>query len=260
MAIAKTSTKTRSVADRGQEHPFRPIMALKAALEVVDQLTFAILAGWYEPGDKLPIIPELSKAMKVSPPVVGEAIHLLSDARVLDIRRGNQGGITVRSAEIPLSITKLLRPRRLSSALMTVVEARRPVEIAIVRLAAERATEEDFEDLQRTNERLVLARGKPRPWTQAHNAFHYTIGRAAGNVLLAHTQHELLEEIALMLHNFEQRFMDPDRTIREHHDTLAALRTRDPDAAERMMNQQLLEFEELATRFDARKNSRRTSR
>jgi GntR family transcriptional repressor for pyruvate dehydrogenase complex len=246
MAIAKTSTKTRSVADRGQEHPFRPIMALKAALEVVDQLTFAILAGWYEPGDKLPIIPELSKAMKVSPPVVGEAIHLLSDARVLDIRRGNQGGITVRSAEIPLSITKLLRPRRLSSALMTVVEARRTVV--------------DFVDLKRTNERLVLARGKPRPWTQAHNAFHYTIGRAAGNVLLAHTQHELLEEIALMLHNFEQRFMDPDRTIREHHDTLAALRTRDPDAAERMMNQQLLEFEELATRFDARKNSRRTSR
>lgn len=233
-------------------------MALKAALEVADQLTFAILSGWYQPGDRLPIIPELGKAMKVSPPVVGEAIHLLSDAGVLDVRRGNQGGITVRSAEIPLSITKLLRPRRVSSTLMAVVEARRPVEIAIVRLAAERATDEDFEDLQQTNERLALARGKPRPWTQAHNAFHYTIARAAGNALLAHTQHELLEEIALMLHNFDQRFMDPDRTIREHRDTLAALRTRDPDTAERTMHQHLLEFEELATRFDARKSNRRT--
>lgn len=228
-------------------------MALKSAHEVVDQLTFAILSGWYEPGDKLPIIPELSRAMKVSPPVVGEAIRLLGDARVLDVRRGYQGGITVRSAEIPVSITRLLRPRRVSSTLMSVVEARRPVEIAIVRLAAVRASAEDFEDLQRTNERLVLARGKPRPWTQAHNAFHYTMGRAAGNVLLAHMQHELLEEIALMLHNFDERFMEPDRTIREHRDTLAALRTRDPDRAERMMHQHLLEFEELATRFDARK-------
>lgn len=240
--------------------PFRPIKALKAALEAVDQLTFSIVSGWYEVGDRLPTIPELSKAMNVSPPVIGEAIHILSDAGVLEIRRGNQGGITVKSGDIPLSVTKRIRPRRVATTLMSVVEARRPVEIAIVRLAAVRATEEDFEYLERTNAKLVLSKGDPKPWTQAHNAFHYAVARAAGNTVLVHVQHELLEEMALILHNFDERFMEPDRTIREHHETLAALRTRDPDVAEAAMHQHLIEFEELAERFDEAKGKRRKRR
>ena len=224
-------------------------MGSKAALEVADQITFAILSGWYEVGDRLPIIPELSKAMKVSPPVIGEAIGLLSDARVVEVRRGSQGGTIVLSSDIPAAVTKLSRPR-LATSLRSIVEARRPVEIAIVRLAAVNATEDDLEDLERANARLLLARGEPRPWTDAHNSFHYTMGRAAGNEVLAHFQHELLEEIALMLDNFDDRFMDPDRTIREHRDTLAALRTRDPEVAARVMHDHLLEFEELAEQFD----------
>jgi GntR family transcriptional repressor for pyruvate dehydrogenase complex len=79
------------------------------------------------------------------------------------------------------------------------------------------------------------------------------MGRAAGNEVLAQFQHELLEEIALMLDNFDDRFMDPDRTIREHRDTLTALRTRDPDVAADVMHQHLLEFEELAEQFDAQR-------
>jgi GntR family transcriptional regulator, transcriptional repressor for pyruvate dehydrogenase complex len=236
--------------------PFRPISARKAAIDAVDQLTFSIVSGWYEVGDKLPTIPELSKAMNVSPPVIGEAIHILSDAGVLDIRRGNMGGIKVKSADIPVAVTEKVRPRRVATTLMSVVEARRPVEIAIVRLAAVRATEEDFEYLERTNARLVLSKGNPKPWTQAHNAFHYAMARAAGNTVLVHIQHELLEEMALILHNFDERFMEPDRTIREHHETLAALRTRDPEIAEAAMHQHLIEFEELADRFDEAKERR----
>ena len=231
-------------------------MASKAALEVADQMTFAILSGAYEVGDRLPIIPELSKAMNVSPPVVGEAIGLLRDAGVLDVRRGNNGGIIVRSADIPLEVTKLSRPYRANS-LRSIVEARRPVEIAIIQLAATRATEDDLDDLERANERLVEARGKPRPWTEAHNSFHYIMGRAARSELLAHFQHELLEEIAMMLDHFDDRFMEPDRTIREHRDTLAALRSRDGERCAQVMDQHLKEFEELADSFDARQGSSR---
>jgi GntR family transcriptional repressor for pyruvate dehydrogenase complex len=229
-------------------------MASKAALEVADQITFAILSGWYAVGDRLPIIPELSKAMNVSPPVIGEAIRLLSNAGVLEVRRGSQGGTMVVSADIPAAVTKLSRPR-LATSLRPIVDARRPVELAIVRLAAVNASEDDLDDLEKSNARLLLARGQPRPWTEAHNAFHYTMGRAAGNEVLAQFQHELLEEIALMLDNFDDRFMDPDRTIREHRDTLAALRTRDADVAADVMHQHLLEFEELAEQFDARRQA-----
>jgi GntR family transcriptional repressor for pyruvate dehydrogenase complex len=244
---------TRAEIVDGPASPFRAIDNLKAAHEAVAQLTFAILSGWYEVGDRLPIIPELSKAMKVSPPVVGEAIHLLSEAGVLEVRRGSQGGITVKSAYIPVSITEMVRPRRVAKTLQAIVEARRPVEIEIVRLAAIHATDESLGKLEMNNARLVLARGEPRPWTQAHNAFHYGIGRAAGNPLLAHFQHELLEEMAVILHDYDERFMEPDLTIREHRETLEALRTRDPDIAVEAMSRHLVEFEELAEHFDAQK-------
>jgi GntR family transcriptional repressor for pyruvate dehydrogenase complex len=185
---------------------------------------------------------------------VGDAIRLLRDAGVVEVRRGNQGGVKVLTADIPAAVTKLSRPRRATS-LTPVVEARRPIEIAVVRLAAVRATDDDFEDLERANAKLLLARGDPGPWREAHNAFHYTLGRAARNDVLAHFQHEILEEIALTLDGLSERFMDPDRTIREHRETLTALRTRDPEIAGEVMHQHLLEFEDLAERLDRRGES-----
>lgn len=211
-------------------NPFRPIMGSRAALEVADQMTFAILSGYYEPGSRLPTIPELGRAMSVSPPVISEAVRMLSDAGVLDVRRGSRGGITVRSSHIPAEIRKLSRPR-LTDTLRPVVEARRPVELAITRLAAVRITDSELGELERANARLILSRGNRKEWRAAHNTFHYTLGRSARNPVLAYFQHEILEEIALMLDGLHDRFMDPERTIREHRETLEALQAHDPDAA-----------------------------
>lgn len=219
-------------------------MGPKASSEVVDQLTFAIVSGLYEVGERLPTIPELSRAMNVSRPVVSEAIRILKDAGVLDVRRGHQGGITVLSEEVPVAVTMLSRPR-LATSLSPVVDARRPVEIAIAGLAAIHASEQHFEELEKANTRLVLARDNARVWNEAHNSFHYVMGRASGNRILTYFQHQLIEELALLLDNFDARFMDPSRTIHEHSETLEALRSRDPGIAIRVMDQHLREFEEL---------------
>jgi DNA-binding GntR family transcriptional regulator len=65
-------------------------------------------------------------------------------------------------------------------------------------------------------------------------------------VVLAFIQHDLLEEIALRLDDFDERFMDPERTIREHAETLTAVASGDPEEAARAMSAHLVEFEELA--------------
>lgn len=248
--MAAIEKRESDKARRPAEAVFRPIVGSRAALEVADQLAFAVMSGVYRPGEFLPTIEELAEVMRVSRPTVGEAVHLLADGGVLEARRGSKGGICVVTTVVPPSLLKLSRQRR-GRNLSEVVEARRPVEIALVRLAAVRATGEDFERLEASNELLVAAGDDKTAWAQAHNLFHAVIGHAAQNGLLAYVQHELLEELAILLDGYDDRYSDPDRTIREHRDTLAALRPRDPDLAEAAMDEHLRELEELAPLYDA---------
>jgi DNA-binding FadR family transcriptional regulator len=231
-----------------QETVFRPIAGSRSALEVADQIVYAIASGVYPEGSRLPTVGRLADLMGVSKPTIGEAVRLLADAKVVEPRRGATGGTVVLTSDIPLELLKLSRLRR-ASTLTELCEARRPVEIALVRLAAERGTEPDFEQLEMANKMLVAAM-TPREWTRANNLFHYGIGWASGNQHLAFFQREILEELAILLDGYDERYAVHERTIREHHDTLAALRTGDPEVAERAMDEHLREFEELAPEFD----------
>jgi GntR family transcriptional repressor for pyruvate dehydrogenase complex len=227
---------------------FQPVTGSRSALEVADQLVYAIASGIYPEGARLPTVERLADLMRVSKPTIGEAVRLLADAKVIQPRRGAYGGTVVLTSDIPLQLLKLSRPRR-ARTLTELCEARRPVEIALVRLAAQRATDADFQQLELANEMLVAAKNR-REWARANNLFHYGIGRAARNPHLAFFQREVLEELAILLDGYHERYAVRERTIQEHHDTLAALRTGDPDVAERAMDGQLREFEELAPEFD----------
>jgi GntR family transcriptional repressor for pyruvate dehydrogenase complex len=228
---------------------FQPIVGSRARFEVVDQLTMAIMSGRFQPGERLPTVDELARLMGVSKPTIGEALRLLADEGVVEVRRGANGGVVVLSSAVPPSLLKLSRHRR-GRTLGEVAEARRPIEIALVRLAAVRATEDDYAEMELANEFLSSSRSDPSAWGQANTLFHARIGRAAKNELLAYIQYEILQELVLLVEGWAERYSDPERTIREHRDTLAALRTRDPDKAEAAMDEQLREFEELAPGFD----------
>jgi GntR family transcriptional repressor for pyruvate dehydrogenase complex len=227
---------------------FQPIAGSRSALEVADQLVYAIASGAYPEGTRLPTVERLAELMRVSKPTIGEAVRLLAEAKVIEPRRGANGGTVVMTADIPLKLLKLSRPRR-ARTLSELCEARRPVEIALVRLAAQRATDADFKQLEFANQLLVAATTASE-WARANNLFHYGIGWAAHNQHLAFFQREILEELAILLDGYDERYAVRERTIKEHEDTLAALRRRDPDVAERAMDEQLREFEELAPRFD----------
>lgn len=237
---------------------FQPVTGSRSALEVADQIVFAIASGIYPEGERLPTVERLAELMRVSKPTIGEAVRLLADAKVVEPRRGANGGTVVLTSDIPLKLLKLSRPRR-ARTLSELCEARRPVEIALVRLAAQRATDADFRQLELANEMLLTAKNR-REWARANNLFHYGIGRAARNQHLAFFQREVLEELAILLDGYDERYAARERTIHEHHETLEALRTGDPDVAERAMDEQLREFEELAPKFDRQLSTPERSR
>lgn len=214
----------------------------------MDQIAHAIRAGHLAKGDRLPRISELAALMNVSQPTVGIAVRVLADAGVLEVKRGAAGGVTVRSAVIPPGVLRLTSQGR-ARHFTDLVEARRPIELALARLAVVRASEEDLAEMRRACELLEHSIGRTDAWVDANYMFHAAIGRAAHSELLAYFQIETVKELALLLtHDWTPRDVsDPQATIREHRAILDALERRDEEAVERAVKEHLTELELLVT-------------
>ena len=219
---------------------FYPISGPRAFEEVVDQITFAIRSGAFKPGDRLPLVEELAQTMRVSKPTIGEAIKVLSRAGVLVAQRGASGGLTVVSDNIPEALV-MRRPTGWREAtLKELVEARRPIEMQIVMLAAERATQEDYAALDYAIEQLK-AQGKLEGMRRMYyeNLFHYNLGRAARSELLAFHQHQIIEQLTLQLRDYFARTIDVSVTVHYHGRTLEALKRKDIKALEKITDEHL---------------------
>lgn len=219
---------------------FYPISGPRAFEEVVDQITFAIRAGAYKPGDRLPLVEELALTMQVSKPTIGEAIKVLSRAGLLVAQRGASGGLTVVSDQIPETLVMRRASGWREATLLELVEARRPIEMQIVKLAAERATEDDFKAMTYSIDQLKAlgtVQGMRRMYYE--NLFHYDLGRAARSELLAFYQHQILEQLTLLLHDFFARTIDVSVTVDMHVRTLEALKRRDIKTLERVTDEHM---------------------
>lgn len=223
---------------------FHPIANARAHEAVIEQITFAVRAGAFAPGDRLPNIDQLSRTMHVSKPVVGEALKVLSRAGVLHVQRGINGGLTVLTTEIPPTIMALGAPSPHLSV-PDILEARRPVEIQLAVLAGERATENDFAMLESCVDALRRLRRAPlEKRIRYDHLFHYNIGRAARSRALALYQHQILEQLFLRMRDYFKDIEDVDGVIALHAETLAALRTRDRATIERAVDLHLRPLEQ----------------
>lgn len=192
------------------------------------QITFAILSGAYAIGERLPNIEQLSLAMGVSKPVVGEALKVLTREKIVRAQRGSSGGVFVLTDNVPDSVMALTTPLRHLS-LSEIIEARHPIELQLALLAAERATKTDFETLQTCIDRLCEHRKSDLATRiRFDHLFHYTIARTARSGALALYQHQILEQLFVRMHDYFSRNEDVDAVIALHQRTLDAIRSRKP--------------------------------
>jgi GntR family transcriptional regulator, transcriptional repressor for pyruvate dehydrogenase complex len=222
---------------------FRPMHDPRMHERVVDQITFAVRSGAYRVGDRLPSVERMAHDMQVSKPTVGEAIRVLSEFGVVKSRRGVHGGVTVVSDNIPTTLLLLTKDPGKSS-LRELLEARRPVEMEIARLAAQRALPEDIEAMQESIERLVSEPADS--WTvRLHfdHFFHYAMGRAARSDLLAYYQHQILEGITVLVQDYFAHVEDPAVVAELHRRTLDAIRGGKLAEVDRIMDEHLAYLE-----------------
>lgn len=214
--------------------------SLSAAEQIAERLRSAMIDGSLAPGDRLPSEPELAEAFGVSRPTVREAMRILRGQGVLETSRGSKGGHFIQNPQANDIAESLGETFGLwfdigDVSVAEVDEARELVERACVRLAAQRRTEDDLEELHRildaaADDQLTLSE-----FLDYDVAFHRAVANAARNRLLdlpMQAIHIVRPRTNALLQTHDRR-----RILDQHQALCEAIEAQDPDLAENRLGE-----------------------
>ncbi|MDL2210378.1 FadR family transcriptional regulator [Desulfovibrio sp. OttesenSCG-928-O18] len=151
--------------------------------KVVDRFMRDVRDGVYAPGERLPSHEKLQELFGVSRNTLREALTRLGSMGVLRIVHGN--GTFVNDFDAASSINNLVSLLKLKdTALDEVIEARIFVEEKTARLAAERATDEEKQDIAALLEEMERCVTRPDRFAPLDTRFHQCIASCAHNPIL----------------------------------------------------------------------------
>jgi GntR family transcriptional repressor for pyruvate dehydrogenase complex len=201
--------------------------------EVALQLRAMFTGGLLRPGDRLPPERELSQQLGVSRSALREALRTLEISGVIELRKGRNGGAFITQGNfsaVTANFRDLLTLGNLKFE--ELAEARTWLAEIVVRVACERATEEDLDALEdnvREAERM-LAEGRHAEKIDLNIEFHNLLARATRNPVLAMN----VRTISDVMHEFADRYDErTDFGLAERRRLIAAMRARDTERATR---------------------------
>lgn len=234
----------------------KPIPRRSTVDQVVDRLLAVIKQQNLQPGMRLPGELELVEQLQVSRPALREALARLDSMGLVTIQRGR--GTFVSDRGSLANCAQLVRSALTISPreLLTYAELRSAIEVQAVRQAAERATAEDVAALE---ELLRELNDFDRPYDQALEIdfrFHRKIVDIAGNELMQNVMEVIYEFVLAQMARTTPLPRDNELGHRLHDEIVAAIRQRDPDAAERAMRAHM---QAVLTRLTASAQSQKSA-
>jgi GntR family transcriptional repressor for pyruvate dehydrogenase complex len=241
----------------GPVRSFEPVSTRRTFEEAVEQIAEKVKSGDLHVGDRLPSERELAAQMRISRPTLREAVKALVEAGVLEVRRGQAGGIFVASEVVPRQLLHTRQEIRFSEV-AGVLEARRLIEPRVAQLAAVHASEEDFAAMARTIERqreLASSDDFLRHedlFLQLDLKFHIAMARATRNPTIVTLMRSLLRQLEIARDMAMHAPLVPDWTIEIHERTLAAVRSADFPLIDEVMDEHLAQLEQIWERETGR--------
>lgn len=210
----------------------------------MEQIAEAIRAGDLHAGDRLPSERTLAAQMGISRPTLREAIRVLADSGIVEVKPGPGGGMFVRSDLVPAALIEQRSELRISE-ISGVLEARRLFEPRVAQLAALYASEDDFDAMRRT---IDLQRGCPddrERFIQLDHRFHLGMARATQNATVVSLMRSLLRRLEIARDMAIRGPHEPESAIAIHERTLQAIMSGDPEAIEAAMDEHLSFLERI---------------
>jgi GntR family transcriptional regulator, transcriptional repressor for pyruvate dehydrogenase complex len=243
---------------QGPERIFRPARSRRTFEDATEQIVEAIKAGDLQVGQRLPSERILSAQMQISRPTLRQAVRLLSDAGIIEVKPGPGGGMIVRSDNIPPDLIDGaghvdLRIGQVAS----VLEARRMVEPNVAQLAASRATDADIDALSHIIE-LQRKTTDDQRFLELDLRFHLAMARATHNETVVALVRSILRQLEIARRRILQGEEDAGRTLAIHERTLAAIVSGDAATIEEVMDEHLSYLEERWEKETGRLRLRKT--
>lgn len=206
---------------------------------VVERITQVIRHRRLSAGDRLPGEHELVEQLKVSRPVLREALARLQSMGLVDIQRGR--GTFVGNATSLANCVRLLRSAVTISPqeLQAYAELRSAIEVQAARQAAECATADDVGELTALLKQLD---DDELPYAEALEIdfrFHRKLLDIAGNPLMQNIMEVIYGFVLTQMARTTPSQRENQLGRRLHKAILAAVRNHDPDAAEQAMQQHM---------------------
>lgn len=240
------------------------------ARQIAGTLQDEIVEGTLSVSERLPSEAELAERFDVSQPTVREALKILAAKKLIRSKRGPNGGIFVNKPSISVASQML---QEMTSwfvglgvfDLKEIVETRLLIGRICVRLAAERATDEDLSAMDQTLDALAGEDLSDEDFCRLDVAFHHAIAQATGNNEIRFIMLVVNDSLIPATNMISFAFRERDRVVGMHGDILTALRAKDADAAvdafERLIAYQSKVYEKaLAAREGSAGNRQSTSR
>jgi len=227
---------------------FQAAKQTKVFQDVVEQIQEAILDGRLTAGQTLPAERELKETFNISRGTLREALRVLEQKGLIEIKLGVGGGSVVKAVDtdqIIESLGLLIRSQKVS--LNHLAQFREDVEGIVAAHAAENHVAEDIQTLKAL---LVNAHGCVKKGSSQRNAFididkkiHMTMARITGNPVYITVLHSIHDNI----HRYYDRFLSMEKPELEENyndlcDLVAAIETADAELARRLAKQHVQRF------------------
>ncbi|MEW6719418.1 MAG: FadR/GntR family transcriptional regulator [Thermodesulfobacteriota bacterium] len=235
---------------------FKPVKKTRVYEEIVAKIKDMIDKGRFKCGDQLPVERELAEVFRVSRSSVREAIRSLESQGLLESRQGNGTYI----AKTPLE--SLVNP--LASVISSekdgqreLFEMRRLIESQLAYLAAERATEEEIDLMERTLALQERAISEGSSGIENDRNFHYLLASAARNRFLLSIVDHSMSLLVESRDNYLQVEGRPEKSIQRHRQMLEAIKARDAEGAANLMREHVSDIESSLFEVMERKRGRK---
>jgi len=209
---------------------FESIKRAKVSDEVAKQIKALISEGKLKPGDRLPPERELIKQFGISRPSLREALKSLGTMGFLEVKQAKRTyvkSVTSERMQGPLSLLIQTDTQKIYD----LIEVRKAMEAWGAYYAAQRASEEDIERLEKILKEMKQAIEKDQPWEKEDADFHLAVAQATHNIIQIHlmsTIYDLLKEsVAKIFTNHVKR----KKLYQQHCRIFYAIKKHSPEKA-----------------------------
>lgn len=206
--------------------------------QVVDSVLNYIKENNLQPGDQLPTESEFAEIFQVSRTSIREAMKALSINGIFTSVAGKGTFLQPKALSMTMGDDGVLQMEA-RATITEIMEVRTPLEIQAIGLAAERATDQEIEELENITKHYREAVSNGAGWPIWGSRFHAQLAAMSKNPLLLTTLNQLSAMVERYRDNLATFYEDKTCYIESHQKICAAFRAHDAVAARQEMSRHM---------------------